>query len=406
MKFKKGQKPGKEICLAVLVVLLGNLLGIGIYVKERQNTDTKYLLRNPYGEGAYEQNLKVQKGNQEQEVRIYVEEETYGEEKQKEFIQEAFTYLEQWFQEETEEGEIHHHMEFPGEIKENPARLSWSTENPQILSWEGRIGDTVKEQGENTMVFCAVSLGEQEKIWQKAVKVYPVPLNEEQELARKIQNQAEELSSAEQEKLLLPATVDGEEIYYETEQEHTGLLICALSLILGTGIFPLAKEKEKQREELKKKEMQRDYPDIVEKLVLFLRAGFSIRKAMEKLAAGYLRNRDKYQLGERAAYEEVVKTCKEMEGGVYEAEAYERMGRRFGLSQYKMLSVLLVQNLRKGNENLLELLEREAASVTEERKRNAKVQGEEAGIKLLLPMVMQLIVVLIILMIPAFLNFM
>lgn len=82
------------------------------------------------------------------------------------------------------------------------------------------------------------------------------------------------------------------------------------------------------------------------------------------------------------------------------------MGRRFGLSQYKMLSVLLVQNLRKGNENLLELLEREAAAVTEERKRNAKVQGEEAGIKLLLPMVMQLIVVLIILMVPAFLNFM
>ena len=222
-------------------------------------------------------------------------------------------------------------------------------------------------QGEDTMVFCAVSLGEQEEIWQKAVKVYPVPLNEEQELARKIQNQAEELSSSEQEKLLLPTTVDGEELHYETEQEPTGLLICALSVILGIGIFPLAKEKEKQREELRKKEMQRDYPDIVEKLVLFLRAGFSIRKAMEKLAAGYLRNRDKYQLGERAAYEEVVKTCKEMEGGVYEAEAYERMGRRFGLSQYKMLSVLLVQNLRKGNENLLELLEREAASVTEER---------------------------------------
>ena len=71
-----------------------------------------------------------------------------------------------------------------------------------------------------------------------------------------------------------------------------------------------------------------------------------------------------------------------------------------------MLSVLLVQNLRRGNENLLELLEREAASVTEERKRSARVQGEEAAIKLLLPMVMQLVVVLIILVVPAFLNFM
>ena len=182
--------------------------------------------------------------------------------------------------------------------------------------------------------------------------------------------------------------------------------MCFLSLILGLGVKPLEKEKEKKKEEKKKKEMQADYPDIVEKLVLFLRAGFSIRKAMEKLAAGYLRNRDKYHLGERAAYEEVVKTCREMEGGRDEAEAYERMGKRYGISQYKMLSVLLVQNLRRGNENLLELLEREAASVTEERKRSARVQGEEAAIKLLLPMVMQLVVVLIILVVPAFLNFM
>lgn len=237
----------------MLVVLLGNLLGIGIYVKERQNTDTKYLLRNPYGEGAYEQNLKVQKGNQEQEVRIYVEEETYGEEKQKEFIQEAFTYLEQWFQEETEEGEIHHHMEFPGEIKENPARLSWSTENPQILSWEGRIGDTVNTQGEDTMVFCAVSLGEQEEIWQKAVKVYPVPLNEEQELARKIQNQAEELSSSEQEKLLLPTTVDGEELHYETEQEPTGTSYLRLVRYSGNWYFSSGKRKGKAKRRVAEK---------------------------------------------------------------------------------------------------------------------------------------------------------
>ena len=393
--------------MAAAVILLGNLFGIGVAIQESQNTETKYLLRNPYGEGAYEQNLKVQRGNKEQEISIYVEEETYGEEKKKQFLQEAMEYLEQWFQEETRKtGEIHNHVEFPEEIKDNPVQLSWSTENPQVLNWEGKIGDAVDGQGEKVKVFCGISLGEQEEVWQKTVTVYPIALNEEQELAKKIQIQAEELSKGEEKKFLLPATLEGENMHYEVEKEHTGLLICALSLVLGIGIFPLAREKEKQREELRKKEMQRDYPDIVEKLVLFLRAGFSIRKAMEKLADGYLRNRDKYRLGERAAYEEVVKTCKEMEGGVYEAEAYERMGRRFGLPQYKMLSVFLVQNLRKGNENLLELLEREAASVTEERKRNAKVQGEEAGVKLLLPMVMQLIVVLIILMVPAFLNFM
>ena len=82
--------------MAAAVILLGNLFGIGVAIQESQNTETKYLLRNPYGEGAYEQNLKVQRGNKEQEISIYVEEETYGEEKKKQFLQEAMEYLEHW----------------------------------------------------------------------------------------------------------------------------------------------------------------------------------------------------------------------------------------------------------------------------------------------------------------------
>ncbi|EJW91412.1 hypothetical protein EVA_20481, partial [gut metagenome] len=150
----------------------------------------------------------------------------------------------------------------------------------------------------------------------------------------------EKISENQGKKLLLPETIDGKEVVYEKEKDLKGPVICLLFSTLGLGIVPLKKEQEKRREERRRKQMQADYPDIVEKLVLFLRAGFSIRKAMERLASGYLRNREKYHLGERAAYEEVVKTCREMEGGVYEAEAYERMGRRYGLAQYKMLSVL------------------------------------------------------------------
>lgn len=50
-------------------------------------------------------------------------------------------------------------------------------------------------------------------------------------------------------------------------------------------------------------------------------------------------------------------------------------------------------------------MEREEAVAEDERKRSAKVRGEEASTKLLLPMVLQLIVVLMILMIPAFFSF-
>ena len=151
--------------------------------------------------------------------------------------------------------------------------------------------------------------------------------------------------------------------------------------------------------------MQRDYPDIIQKMILYLKAGLSIRMSVEKLAADYMKRKEASLTETRWAYEELVKTCRELKGGIYEKDAYERLGRRCGLAEYKVLSVLLVQNLKKGNQSILELLEREAVSAGEDRLRRARIQGEEASTKLLLPMILQLIVVLIILMVPAFLNF-
>ena len=67
--------------------------------------------------------------------------------------------------------------------------------------------------------------------------------------------------------------------------------------------------------------------------------------------------------------------------------------------------VLLVQNLKKGNRGVLALLERESAAAIEERKRKAKICGEQASAKLLGPMFIQLALVMALVMIPAFLSF-
>ena len=64
-----------------------------------------------------------------------------------------------------------------------------------------------------------------------------------------------------------------------------------------------------------------------------------------------------------------------------------------------------MQNLRMGSKGFLQLLNEEVESSFMERKNSAKKMGEEAGTKLLFPMLMMLIVVLIIIMAPAFMNF-
>lgn len=404
MKFKLSGK--KEWYLAVLIIVVGNLMGMGMAAVEKRSVKTDYLERNPYGEGAYEETLQVELEGKQEEIQIYVEEQKYTEADKKRYLKEAEKELNTWFQRVCgDKGEIRQSLSFPDKLEQNPVTLSWSTSQPQILDWEGVLGTGVAPKGEMVDLMCTITLEEEMKIWQKEVRVYPPRRTEKEALQEEIQVRAEKLSEENSKKMYLPETYQGEAVHYRRTAGNTGYLVCVLSVLLGFGIFPLKKERERQKEELRKKEMQRDYPDVLDKLVLFLQAGFSIRKAMEKLAIDYQRNRQKYHMKERAAYEEIVKTCREMEGGVYEADAYERMGKRCKISQYKILSVLLVQNLRKGNQNILELLEREAASAGEERKREARVRGEEASVKLLLPMIMQLMVVLVILMVPAFLSF-
>ena len=54
---------------------------------------------------------------------------------------------------------------------------------------------------------------------------------------------------------------------------------------------------------------------------------------------------------------------------------------------------------------VIRLLQKEAEDAFEERKSIARRLGEEAGTKLLVPMVLMLLVVLILIMVPAFLSY-
>jgi 1,4-dihydroxy-2-naphthoate octaprenyltransferase len=66
---------------------------------------------------------------------------------------------------------------------------------------------------------------------------------------------------------------------------------------------------------------------------------------------------------------------------------------------------MIAQNLKKGTKGFLLQLEAEAKEAQEERKQLAKRLGEEAGTKLVFPMLVMLVIVLAIVMVPALLSF-
>lgn len=164
------------------------------------------------------------------------------------------------------------------------------------------------------------------------------------------------------------------------------------------------KDIEKQ-EKFRKEQMLLDYPDVVSKLTLLLGAGISLQRAWEKMIREYVHKREKKQSNKRFVYEEMVFAYREMENGVSIQAALNHFGARCDVPVYLKFSALLAQNIKRGNRGLVESLQRESEEAFEERKAMAKMLGEQASTKLLLPMFLMLFMVLVVIMVPAFFSF-
>ena len=213
----------------------------------------------------------------------------------------------------------------------------------------------------------------------------------------------------------LPEKIGGEQAVWGRPADRSGYLIAGLFLAGGILIMIFGAREEDQIEMKRQEQMLQDYPSLIMKFTLLVQAGLSVRRAVAKIASDYTaeqrradKEKGRFQKKKRTtryAYEEIAAVCNELDSGVSEAEAYRHLGERCRQIRYRTLSTLLVQNLQKGNTSLGDQLERESLDAWEERKRKARVMGEIASTKLLFPMILMLLVVMAVIMIPAFLAF-
>lgn len=265
-------------------------------------------------------------------------------------------------------------------------------------SYEEKMQARVGEEDASVYVRIPEQIGEETEDDEQDEEI-EVPALEDQ-LAKAVTEYNEK--KQEEEKYYLPNELDGEIITWTRPWDTSGSIFAVLCV---AGAFCIPFQKQRNNEKIKKERLDQmllDYPNLVTRLSLLLEAGMTVRRAVGKIALDYKRKRNGCV---RYAYEELLKSYYEMESGVMEEQVYENFGRRCGHPKYRALSALLVQNLKRGNRQLLEMLEQESAEAFEERKRYARVQGEAAATKLLIPMVLMLIVVLVILIVPACISF-
>lgn len=169
-----------------------------------------------------------------------------------------------------------------------------------------------------------------------------------------------------------------------------GTFLVLIGAGLFTGLLYFLMDKDLSDRATKKRELRRmQYPDIVHKLVLYMGAGLSVRGCFEILSH---------------EYDCILFACRDFQAGLLEPVVFERFGRRLGIGEYIRLGMLLGQNAKRGNSLLLERLEEEALNISKSKTKEAKILGEKAQTKLLVPMVLLLLVVMLFIMVPAFLE--
>lgn len=257
----------------------------------------------------------------------------------------------------------------------------------------------INVQGESLLVYVRIPEQEGSKEEERQQEVAAPTPGLDEKIAQAVSEYNQEKS--EPDRYYLPASLDGEAVAWTQPWDTSGAVLAALCVV-GACCIPVQKQRAKeQRRQKRFQQMLLDYPGLITRLALLIEAGMTVRRAFEKIALDYKRKKK----DKRYVYEELLKSYCEMESGVMEEQAYENFGKRCGHPKYRTLSTLLIQNLKKGNRQLLDILEKESAEAFEERKRYARVQGEAAATKLLLPMVLMLFIVLIILIVPACMSF-
>ena len=370
--------------------------------------------RRDYGKGTRTEELDIAIGSdgtgKKEKVRSKVEisERQYTEKEVQELFDRIIRRMDRMIQGENKTLEhVDHDLNLITEVPEEPVKIRWILDRYDVMNSRGELQETkIKEDGVAVNITAVLMYTENEKrqkIHHFCVVLYPKTMTGKEKSIKEIRESLRAANKEDSTKgsVHLPEKINGRELSYYRPFQYRGIVIIIMGILIGGLFIALQKQNDLKEQEERKEQLLKDYPEIINKLTLYLGAGMTVKRAWRNVVEAYAKDE---KSGERYAYEEMKKTCYEMDSGMMEAQSYENFGRRCEVQAYIRLGALLSQNLRKGTKGLTQLLKMEAIQAFEDRKAQAKRLGEEAGTKLLFPMFLMLAVVLVIVIVPAFFS--
>lgn len=274
-----------------------------------------------------------------------------------------------------------------------------------LIEFDGTIHFENVEEDTIVTVFCTLISGESSEVYSFPIKVLKPDLDDKEGFSYYLAGALEKADEAKGENYILPKKVGGKSISFYREFDKRGLIL----LFIGFMMIPVMIFGEKEQNKKNKKEYQKmlsqNYAVIVEKLALFVNAGIRPKEAFRRILEGRKKLKQKKKGGiNNAGYKEIEEMLRSMENGTSEAGAYINLGEAADNKDYRRLSLLLSENLSKGDRFLADELMNEERDAFEKRKHRALSLGEEASTKMVFPMVLLLVSVMLVLIVPAWMS--
>ena len=394
------------------VILAGSLFllvvcGIAAVSGQKSEKISDYVLQRPeYGDSAKEYSFQVENedGIQE-EIHLTLEPQIYSEKEAQQKFEAYYDILKEKVKGDNESLQcVRTDLDFEGDPAWDAIDISWKPSDYNLITEKGEILLEQAGEGENeSSLYLIMSHAQYSRTFELPVIIVKYASDESLSMQSYLEKMQED--SMEDDNLKLPHIFNGKKVQY-VMQKNSGaaagimLLIAAVVFLLLYRQQAAVKEKCMQRE----RQMKADYPEIISKLLILVRAGMPVRSAWIRMVQDY--QVQKAENGKvHFALEEMDAAVKAMNTGISEGQAYLEFGKRCEQHMYLKLGSLLEQNLKKGGGSISALLESERIQALEERKRQVRSEGGLAGTRLMMPMMVLFALVLMIIMVPSLMSF-
>ncbi len=168
------------------------------------------------------------------------------------------------------------------------------------------------------------------------------------------------------------------------------LVIIVVSALLPVYVNMNIDTKIKEQRE----EVLLDYPNILSKMALLINAGMLLREAWQ--TAG--------ESGDRKMYREMQNVTLMIKNGYSEIEAYNELSDACKLNEIKKFVSIICQSTERAGSELVHILKELSVDAWNSKKNVAKMRGDAASGKLIIPIGITFVGILIMIMVPIVAN--